>query len=77
MAAVGLEPTGESVEKSREMLKPIDPGGAESGALLANPASPALSLLLKLIAGLTADERAALARMLKNGKGGVTPSAAL
>jgi hypothetical protein len=39
-------------------------GGAESGTLANDSSSPALSLLLKLTAGLTADERSALARML-------------
>jgi len=45
-------------------------GGAESGALLSSSPSPAVSLLAKLAAGLTADERASLARMLQQGEGG-------
>jgi len=38
--------------------------GAESGAVPDRAPSPALSLLEKLTAGLTAEERVALARML-------------
>jgi hypothetical protein len=44
-------------------------GAAESGAVFDTPPSPALSLLFKLTAGLTPDERAALARMLGGSEG--------
>jgi hypothetical protein len=44
-------------------------GGAESGALSDAAHSSALSLLKKLVAGLTEDERAALARALRPGEG--------
>jgi hypothetical protein len=70
MAAVGLEPASRNAEKTRETPEPAAPGGAESGALSdANP-SPALSILVKLAAGLTGSERAALVRALQRGEGG-------
>jgi hypothetical protein len=69
MAAVGLEPSANSPEN----LQIPPAGGAQSGALCDNPSpSLALSMLAKLVAGLTADERAALARMLEQGEGGRT-----
>jgi hypothetical protein len=70
VAAVKLEPARDCAEKTRGILDSVDPGGAESGALSAVPLSPALSLLLKLTAGLTADERAALAQLLAQSEGG-------
>lgn len=70
MAAVGLEPKVENVEKTSELVEAIDQGGAESGALLTDPTSPVLSLLLKLTAGLTAEERTALAQLLGRSEGG-------
>lgn len=46
-------------------------GGSESGALSDFlPPSPTLSMLTKLISGLTADECAALARKIQQGEGG-------
>jgi hypothetical protein len=44
-------------------------GGAESGALSEVSPSPALSLLVKLTASLTADEHAVPARLLGQGEG--------
>ena len=44
-------------------------GGAQSGALSNDSASPTLSLLLKLTAGLTPDELAVLARSLAQSEG--------
>ena len=58
---MGIEAPAESPENASHCSR----GGAESGALSADSSSPALSLLAKLVAGLTADERAALTRMLQ------------
>ena len=45
-------------------------GGAQSGARSDGSASPVRSLLLRLTAGQTPDERAALARMLGKSEDG-------
>ena len=54
---------------SAEKLHIANAGGAESGALSDGSPTPAVSLLLKLTAGLTADERAVLARLLEPREG--------
>jgi hypothetical protein len=52
---------------SRKDLRDAGQGGAaQSGAVPDDPPSPALSLLLKLTASLTPDERAVLAELLKS-----------
>ena len=70
VAAVGLEPTDENPKKISRNIKSPTTDDAQSDALPENPPSPALSLLAKLAAGLTNEERAALARMLTGGEGG-------
>lgn len=63
----GLEQSPDSAEESHNF--PND--DAQNDALSVElPPSPALSMLAKLVAGLTADERAALARMLGQSEGG-------
>ena len=49
---------------SAENLRTVGQGGAKSGAFSDGSVSPELSLLLKLTAGLTTGDRAALARLL-------------
>jgi hypothetical protein len=61
---VGLEPASEIVEETLQNQESGAPGGADSGALSNGP-SPTLSVLMKLAAGLTAEERSALARALQ------------
>src|SRR4051794_32229384 len=51
---------------SAEKPHVVDRGGAESGALSDGSPSPAQCLPVKLAAGLTPDDRAALARLLGN-----------
>jgi hypothetical protein len=66
MPLSGLEPSADSPEDLH--FSPIP--DAESDAVSENSPSPSLAILAKLVAGLTADERAALARMLGQGEGG-------
>jgi hypothetical protein len=73
MAAVGLEPTGESIGETSETRNSVLPGGAESGAPSHVIPSPVLSLLTKLAADVTADERAVLARALERGADELPP----
>lgn len=60
MGATGFEPS----LTSPAILGVSSACGAESGAVANLATSPALSLLIKLTAGLTTDERAALVRIL-------------
>jgi hypothetical protein len=56
----GVETYRISPKKSHDSLK----SGADSGAVADQFAAPALSILVKITAGLDAEERAALARIL-------------
>jgi hypothetical protein len=49
------------------MLVPVE-RGTQNGTLPDGSPPPVLSLLIKLTAGLTPDERTALARLLRNGR---------
>ena len=64
MPLVGLEPFPEGAGETREIRRPTSSGGAESGALSDGSVS-ILSVLMKLVAGLTSEERATLARELE------------
>jgi len=58
-------------EKTGQIDASADQPDAQSGAdSPESPPSPSLSMLAKLVAGFTPDERAALARMLQQSEGG-------
>ena len=63
VARVGLEPSQDSPEKT-ELL---DESGAQTGAL---PGDQTFSALIQSVARLTAEQRTALADMLKRSEGG-------